>query len=234
MIWRIGDNVEISGYGTATSAARTIWPENSIIPIPNQVLRFSFSSSSANDTEGGSGAQALAISGLGKNFQPVEYVIPLAGQTPIYLEDLLSQEGEKNPDQTTYDIRFINNLEIRGGKNDGIIYAGHGTVIAGVPATIYEVIPAGLNVSHSLRYTVPAGHVFEMENASIETDNNIVDVTIQTCRTNNLETTVVISHGLKNSIRYQFGSGETITLQHLNASVAGVVYGILRGKLKKL
>lgn len=106
------------------------------------------SSSSANDTSpSGSGAHIVLIEGLDQNYNPISEYVTLTGQTAVNtVNSYLRVTG------ITVTDKGVN------GGNVGTIYVGTGTVTAGVPAVIHEVVPLGFNKEASGVYTVPAGY----------------------------------------------------------------------------
>jgi hypothetical protein len=106
------------------------------------------SSSSANDTSAGTGARTVELFGLDGDYNEINEVVILNGQTAV---------------NTTLSYLRINRMIVRsagsGGSNDGIIYAGTGTVTTGVPANIYATINGdGSNQTLMAVWTVPAGY----------------------------------------------------------------------------
>ena len=63
---------------------------------------------------------------------------------------------------TTNSYLYVNSFYVAtvgsGGANAGVIYAGTGTVTAGVPAGIYDLIAIGYNNRTTAHYCVPAGY----------------------------------------------------------------------------
>ena len=220
MIWESEDRIRISGYGTVTAAARTIWPGNSILTLMDGKLRqLSLSSSDVNDTAGGTGAQVIRVYGTDVYNNINEQTIELDGQSPVHLRELL----------------YVHSIDMvssgSGGTNAGIIYVGEGIVAAGVPATVYDQIPIGLGASQAVRYTVPSGKYLIVEDVIIDADISVVDLTIQLCITNSGNTRI-IDHFKDGKPGFRVNSRETLTLRHKDASVAGTVYAHVIGKLQ--
>jgi hypothetical protein len=129
----------------------SLWTRGGLLPYRTSGIQFSISSSSNDDTNGGSGAWRVVLEGIDDNLREVTESIALAGQTPV---------------QTVHSYyrlfrMFVPNAGIDGisGKNEGVIYAGLGAVTAGVPAVTYAAIEPGNNQSLMAFYTVPAGKV---------------------------------------------------------------------------
>tara|TARA_R110002051_G_scaffold314726_4_gene392128 strand:- start:963 stop:1625 length:663 start_codon:yes stop_codon:yes gene_type:complete len=220
MIWREDDKIYISGHGTATVAARTIWPGNSIIPNSENLIIYTVSSTSANDTLLGTGAQIVEVIYLNGLLERKELTLELNGQTGVEIEAL--------------HIEQLSLMSVgTGGTNAGVIHIGTGTVTSGVPAVKYDQIPVGEGVSHAVRYTVPTAMKFTIEEIKVSTDSAVSDVTLQLCK-NMGDVTYVIAHMLEGKISYVYKSGDTMTLRHLNASVSGEVYVVVTGKLEMI
>jgi len=143
--------LQLHGYnGAITTTHETVWPASSAYTflLVNMSAPY-VSSADANDTAAGTGARTVYVEGVDTNFNAQTETVSLNGQTSVVL---------------TKSYMSINKMTVlttgSGLKNAGIVYLGTGTNTAGVPAVIHELIPAGLNASCSLRYTVPAGMTF--------------------------------------------------------------------------
>jgi hypothetical protein len=105
------------------------------------------SSSDANDTAAGTGARTVYVAGLDANYNEIEEVVTLNGQTDVL---------------TTQSFLHINNAYVAtagsGLSAAGNIYFGDGVVTAGVPATVYDIIKFDYNQRITGSYTVPAGY----------------------------------------------------------------------------
>ena len=218
MIWQSGDMVHISGYGTVTVAARTIWPGNSIIDLLSSTrLKVSISSDSADDAAGGTGATDIVVEYLDRSFKRQHEYLELAGTTPLYLEVSALQHAE------------ISNAG-SGRTNAGTIYIGRGVVAGGVPATVHDQIEPGEGTTQTLKYTVPAGKTFEIQKIETNADITVTDYTVQLCKTT-AGTTQVLHQFQETSPGFIFEGGEIMTLRHKNATGAGTVYAHVTGKL---
>ena len=147
MILKRDNGIFIAGHVSPTAGFRTVWTGNSIIPIMSSGRqKLSVSSTSANDTDGGTGAHQVTVEGLNELLQPIEEMIYLNGQTPVYLQD---------------EFAHVNQVKVvKCGAtfyNEGIIHVGTGTVTAGVPAISYEQVAIRDSISHTVRYVVPSG-----------------------------------------------------------------------------
>ena len=112
----------------------TVWPYGGILGYPSAALSLSVSSSSADDTSNGTGARTVYLEGLDANHNVISETVTLNGQTAV---------------TTTKSYLHINNCYVAtAGSLDsaaGTIYFGTGTVTAGVPATVYDVIQFNYN-----------------------------------------------------------------------------------------
>lgn len=218
MKWGQDDKIFITGCGVPNASARTLWPMNSIIPSPGGKRRiYTVSSSDANDALNGAGAWYAFVHILDYRFKPVLLTIDLDGQNPVELPDT---------------VMHVNSVEIASagsnGTNLGAVYVGTGTVTAGVPAEVYEVVPIGLGASQSLRYTVPEGEVVKVDEVILDASSGITDYIARLCVTKD-GITRVIGHGLAPAFPYEFKAGETLSIQTLGLTGSGTIYGYLKG-----
>lgn len=141
-------SVVVFGYNPDVDTARvTVWPYTGIIPIPAVALQMKVSSSSANDTSGGTGARTVFIGGLDANHAVISEVVTLSGQTAVLT--------------TQYFLHINTAYVVTAGSSlsaEGDIYFGDGVVTAGVPATVYDLIKFDYNSRITGSYTIPAGY----------------------------------------------------------------------------
>lgn len=128
-------------------ALETIWAQGGLYSYLSAATILKVSSSSTDDTAAGTGARTVEIFGLDGNYNEISETVTLNGQTAV---------------NTTNSYLRINRGIVRsagsGGKNAGVIYAGTGTVTAGVPANTYLSIAIGDNQTLMALWTVPAGY----------------------------------------------------------------------------
>ena len=141
-------SVTIFGYNPDVDTARvTVWPYTGIIPLPPVALQMKVSSSSANDTASGAGARTVFVGGLDANHNEISEIVTLNGQTAVL---------------TTQAFLHINEAYVATAGSslsaEGDIYFGDGTVTAGVPATVYDLIKYYYNQRITGSYTIPAGY----------------------------------------------------------------------------
>jgi hypothetical protein len=123
-----------------------VWPYTGILPLPAAALQMKVSSSSTDDTSNGTGARTVFLEGLDASYEEISETITLNGQTEVL---------------TTQSFLHINNAYVAtagsGLSAAGDIYFGTGTVTAGVPATVYDLIKFDYNQRITGSYTIPAG-----------------------------------------------------------------------------
>ena len=128
-------------------ALETIWTEGGLYSYLSAATILKVSSSSTDDTAAGTGARTVEIFGLDSNYNEISETVTLNGQTAV---------------NTTNSYLRINRGIVKsagsGGQNAGVIYAGTGTVTAGVPANKYLSIAIGDNQTLMALWTVPAGY----------------------------------------------------------------------------
>ena len=138
----------VYGNNAAVGATReTIWPRGGFIAIQSSATVVKISSGDADDAAGDTGARTLFVGGLDANYLEINETVTMNGQTAV---------------NTTKSYLRVLDLEVltagSSGWNEGIIYAGVGAVILGVPATVYNVIEATVGHDLTCFTTVPAGH----------------------------------------------------------------------------
>lgn len=134
------------GAATVPTAFVTIWEDNSLYSYVTSATTMTVSSTSANDTAAGTGAQTIEFFGNDTDFNQVSDTVSMAGQAPVTLTpDLLRVWRAR--------VRTAGSL----ATNEGTIYIGDGTVTAGVPANIRAVVSPSNGQTLMCVYTVPAG-----------------------------------------------------------------------------
>ena len=125
----------------------TIWPALGLLVHPAAPTIMKISSSSADDTSAGTGARTVYILGINGTGGYVSETVTLNGQTAV---------------NTVHEYDAIEQMVVMsvgsGGVNAGTIYAGTGTVTAGVPATVYSAMGIGDNLSLVGHWTCPTGY----------------------------------------------------------------------------
>jgi len=140
--------VTVFGYNPdVDTSEESVWPDGGTVPHNVTASKLKVSSTSANDTSAGTGARTVRIEGLNSLYVEISETVTLNGQTAV---------------ETANTYIAINNLIVltvgSGGKNAGDINVGTGTVTAGVPAVLWDLIGAGFNQRTTGHYTVPADY----------------------------------------------------------------------------
>lgn len=142
-------DVIVFGYNPdVDTTEESIWPANGTVPHPTVESVLKISSTSANDAAAGTGARTVFISGVNGSFNIVSETVILTGQTEVNTVNLYLYVNE-----------FYTLTVGSGGANAGDINAGTGTVTAGVPAVLYDIIATGFNQRTTAHYCVPAGFI---------------------------------------------------------------------------
>lgn len=137
----------LSSSENVGSSYRTIWNRSTApeYTFPAAAATMTISSSSANDTAAGTGAQYILIDYLDGDYVDAQQIAILNGQTGVTLSG---------------SILRINNVRVvysgSGTTNAGAIYIGTGAITSGVPANIYGYIAIGDGMARTGVYTVPA------------------------------------------------------------------------------
>lgn len=131
------------GYSDSigTGAAFPLWDGDAAYSYLTSATKLKLSSSDSADT-----SLLIGVYGLDANYDEISEVKALDasdGQTAVETENLYLRG---------YRLR---NLSADGNNNAGVIWAGTGTVTAGVPANKYAAISIGENQSLIAMYTVP-------------------------------------------------------------------------------
>jgi hypothetical protein len=140
--------VTVFGYnGDVDQTEVTVWPYIGLISHPAAALQMKVSSSNAADTSAGTGARTVLIQGLDASYNEISETVTMNGQTAV---------------TTTNSYLRINYATVAtagsGQSAAGDIYIGTGTVTAGVPATVYDLIKFNYNDTVTGHYTIPAGY----------------------------------------------------------------------------
>ena len=230
-----------SGAGSAT--VKDIWPVSlttSRINIPESLRIMSVSSSNSNDTDGGSGAQVVSISGLDGSKNISSEVLQLNGQTEVVTE---------------FAYTNILNVEVvetgSSGANEGVIYVGSGTVTAGVPATPYFAMREFTGSAETLCFAVPRDYEFTVEHiyivpktlATTSFNWNIEEQTIAPfySRTSAQQKRVLRYSGMYRGPRHSeihfefpmmFRAGKVFTMSVSDLNSSGDIIANVKGKLK--
>lgn len=135
------------GYsGSVETTEEQIWDGATPYTYLGAATALKISSDDTDDDDGGTGARTVQIYGCDGDYEEVNEVVTLDGQTAV---------------TTTNTYLRVWRMIVRSagsqGVNDGKIYAGTGTVTGGVPANIYAQISDTRNQTLMAIYTVPVG-----------------------------------------------------------------------------
>ena len=145
-LYKFGYNPDVNGD------EETVWSQGGDFPYPTSAVTMFVSSTSANDANGGTGANSILIQGLDENYDEVEETVLLNGQTQV---------ATQNSYLRIY--RSFVTLCGTGGTSGGIIYVGSSGATGGVPnTTIYANLHLG-NQTQIAAYTVPAGYTLYVD-----------------------------------------------------------------------
>lgn len=139
----------------------SIWDQTGRYSWPTSAAPLSISSDNVNDAAAGSGLRTCEVFGLDANYLEISEIVSLDGQNAI----LTTQS-------------FLRVFRIRGltagasEANEGIIYAGTGTVTLGVPANVYARISSGEGQSLMAIYTVPGDREAIISNLLVSSFGN--------------------------------------------------------------
>lgn len=141
-------NVTVFGFNPDVDTAQvSVWPLPSLITFPAAALQMTVSSASADDTAAGTGARTVVVQGLDANYNEVSETVIMNGQTAVTMTTALVRVN----------YAYVGTAG-SGNSAAGNIYVGTGTVTAGVPATVYDIIKFDYNNTTTGSYTIPAGY----------------------------------------------------------------------------
>lgn len=204
-------NVTVFGFNPDVDTTQvSVWPLPSLITFPASALQMTVSSSSANDTSAGTGARTIVVQGLDANYNEVTETVTMSGQTAVTM---------------TASLLRVNYAYVAtagsGNSAAGDIYIGTGTVTAGVPATVYDVIKFDYNNTTTGSYTIPAGYTGYVSQGLFSTGqaggSNQVQGRLLSRGTNNIRMTAAITtlnNGVANYVfEYPLPIPEKTTLE---------------------
>jgi hypothetical protein len=157
-LYKFGYNPDVNGD------EETVWEQGGDYPWLDSAVTMFVSSTSVNDTSGGSGANTILIQGLDENYVEIEETITLNGQTQVAT-------------QLSYLRVYRSFVTLAGssGTSGGIIYIGSSGATGGVPnGTVYANLSIG-NQTQIAAYTVPAGHTLYVDEINITAALNLAN-----------------------------------------------------------
>jgi hypothetical protein len=180
-------NVTVFGFNPDVDTTQvSVWPLPSLITFPAAATQMTVSSASADDTSAGTGARTIVVQGLDANYNEVTETVTMNGQTAVTM---------------TASLIRVNYAYVAtagsGNSAAGNIYIGTGTVTAGVPATVYDIIRYDYNNTTTGSYTIPAGYTAYLSQGLFSTGqaggSNQVEGRLLTRGTNNIRQTAAIT-----------------------------------------
>lgn len=157
-LYKFGYNPDVNGN------EETVWEQGGDYPWLDSAVTMFVSSTSVNDTSGGSGANTILIQGLDENYVEIEETVTLNGQTQVTT-------------QLSYlrVYRAFVTLAGSSGTSGGTIYIGSSGATGGVPnGTVYANLGIG-NQTQIAAYTVPAGHTLYVDEINITAALNLAN-----------------------------------------------------------
>ncbi len=204
-------NVTVFGFNPDVDTTQvSVWPLPSLITFPSSALQMTVSSTSANDTSAGTGARTVVVQGLDANYNEVTETVTLNGQTPVTMAASLLRVN----------YAYVATAG-SGNSAAGDIYIGTGTVTAGVPATVYDIIKFDYNNTTTGSYTIPAGYTGYVSQGLFSSGqaggSNQVQGRLLTRGTNNIRMTAALTslnNGVANYVfEYPLAVPEKTTLE---------------------
>lgn len=145
-LYKFGYNPDVNGD------EETVWSQGGNMTYPTSAVTMFVSSTSANDANGGTGANSILIQGLDENYDEIEETVFLNGQTQVATQLAYLRV-----------YRAFVTLAGTGGTAGGIIYVGSSGATGGVPnTTVYSNLSFG-NQTQIAAYTVPAGYTLYLD-----------------------------------------------------------------------
>jgi len=204
-------NVTVFGFNPDVDTTQvSVWPLPSLITFPASAIQMTVSSTSANDASAGTGARTVVVQGLDANYNEVTETVTLNGQTAVTM---------------TASLLRVNYAYVAtagsGNSAAGDIYIGTGTVTAGVPATVYDIIKFDYNNTTTGSYTIPAGYTGYVSQGLFSSGqaggSNQVQGRLLTRGTNNIRMTAALTslnNGVANYVfEYPLAVSEKTTIE---------------------
>lgn len=175
---KIAGHVPFYGFGERVSLSTVatgddIWEgAATTIPIPNQTAgeQMTLVSTSANDSAAGTGIRQIDVHYLDATGNPQSEIVTLNGTTPV--------------NTVATNIRFVQSLHAET-TGTGQLAAGTINIYKlATPATVYNQIAIGGNMSLSSARMVPAGKTFYMTQVNVScSDNTAIRVRLRSTST---------------------------------------------------
>lgn len=161
---RIPGHIGINKFGynldvDTTTLPETIWSYGGQVPFPSGFSALSISSSSTNDTSGGTGAIKIKIQGLDNNYDIIEEEVTLNGTSTV--------------NSTVYsNWHRIHRAFV---TEAGSLEQNAGNINISIGSDVVAQIPAGHSQTQQAVYTIPAGYkgyIVNFSGAIIRSGNN--------------------------------------------------------------
>jgi hypothetical protein len=146
LLYKFGYNPDVNGN------EETVWSEGGDYPWLDSAVTMFVSSSSANDTSGGTGANTILIQGLDEDYNEIEETVVLNGQTQVATQFSYLRVH-----------RSYVTLAGSAGTSGGTVAIASSGATGGVPdGTVYASLALG-NQTQIAAYTVPAGYTLYVD-----------------------------------------------------------------------
>jgi hypothetical protein len=124
----------------------------STIPIPDQINgeQMTLVSTSVNDASAGTGIRTISVHYLDTNFDEQEETVIMTGTTGV--------------NTVATDIKFVQDIHATTVGSGGVAAGVITLHLTGTPATVFDVIDIGGNMSLTMTKMVPAGFNFYLSN----------------------------------------------------------------------
>ena len=158
LLYKFGYNPDVNGN------EETVWSEGGDYPWLDSAVTMFVSSSSANDTSGGTGANTILIQGLDEDYNEIEETVALNGQTQVAT-------------QLSYLRVYRSYVTLAGsaGTSGGTVAIASSGATGGVPdGTVYASLALG-NQTQIAAYTVPAGYTLYVDEINFTAALNIAN-----------------------------------------------------------
>lgn len=156
-----------NSIGTSQQTIASFITAGNTYVYPASATVMKVSSSSASDTSAGTGARTILVAGLDANYNQINEVVTLNGQTAV------------NTTNSYLRILYTEILSVgSGAAQAGTIYVGTGVVTAGVPATVYWTSEASYNNWAFAGYTVPAGYTAYVTSYTITSQSTTANINV--------------------------------------------------------
>ena len=154
-LFKFGLNPDING------TLEAIWSHSIPYVYPTAATVMKVSSTSTSDAAGDTGARTVYVAGLDANYNEINEIVTLNGQTAVNTTNLF--------------LRVFRAYVVTAGSANtaiGDLYIGVGTVTSGIPATVYAKIDISDNQTNMAMWTVPANHTLYIYRGTFSAASN--------------------------------------------------------------